>query len=119
MDDLDPKARQTIINIEAPSFSTTASQLKLLSDTPLPPTDSFAALTALQPRIDKALQRQAQQAKEISSLRKNTGNLVLRWHDVNILAQGRCWAEWDERLRIAERSLRREEVRRQREEAGV
>lgn len=108
-----------MVNTEAPSFPTTASQLKLLSDTPLPPTDSFAALTALQPRIDRALQRQAQQAEDISALRKRTGSLVLRWHDVNILGQGRCWAEWDERLRTAERSVRKEEVRRQREEAGV
>lgn len=54
---------------------------------------------------------QYEQAMEISELRKKSAILVSRWHEVFILGQGRCSAEWDSKLRNAEREVRREEVR--------
>jgi hypothetical protein len=96
---------------EAPAYSTIASQLRSLSDVTLPPSLGFANLVALQPRIAELGQRQHQQAMEISELRKRSAMAVLRWHEVFILGQGKCWADWDTRLREAERNVRREERR--------
>ena len=97
---------------EAPTYSEVASQLRHLGDLSIPPADAFAKLIALQPRMANAQRRQYQQAGEISDLRRRSGTLVLRWHELFILGQGRCWADWDTRLRNAERTVRREEVRR-------
>jgi hypothetical protein len=96
---------------EAPAYSTIASQLRSLNDVNLPPSQGFANLVALQPRIAELGQRQYEQAMEISALRRRSGVAVLRWHEVFVLGQGRCWADWDTRLRETERTVRREERR--------
>ncbi|OCL10725.1 hypothetical protein AOQ84DRAFT_374647 [Glonium stellatum] len=106
-----PAEQLAMILTEAPSFPTTASQLNSLHDLPVPPTENFAVLAALQPRIVEAERRQLAQAVEISELRKRNGALILRWHEVFILGQGRCWAEWDTRVRKAEQLVRRREIR--------
>ncbi|OCK85233.1 hypothetical protein K432DRAFT_413431 [Lepidopterella palustris CBS 459.81] len=113
----DPKPSEQLAMVltEAPAFPTTASQLTSLNDLPVPPTESFAALAALHPRIQEAEVRQTRQAMEISALRKRTGALVIRWNEIYILGQGKCWAEWDGRLRTAERAVRREEIRKSQE----
>jgi hypothetical protein len=108
---LEPAEQLAMILTEAPSFPTTASQLNSLHDLPVPPAESFAALAALQPRIAEAERRQLTQAMEISDLRKRSGALVLRWQEIFILGQGRCWAEWDTRVKKAEQLVRRKEVR--------
>jgi hypothetical protein len=100
---------------EAPSYSTVASQLRSLDDVKLPSTESFANVVGLQPRIAELSNRQYQQAMEISVLRSRSGTVVTRWHEVFILGQGRCWAEWDSKLRDMERDVRREEVRQEQE----
>ena len=101
---------------EAPSYSEVASQLRHLNDVPIPPSESFAKSVTLQPRMKEVERRQYLQAMEISELRKKSAAVVLQWHQLFILGQGRCWAEWDLRLRKAERSVRREEVRASRED---
>jgi hypothetical protein len=100
---------------EAPSYSSVSSQLRALGDVNLPPTDSFAKIVALQPRMAELSQKQYEQAMEISELRKRSGIMVMRWHEVFILGQGRCWTEWDSKLRDTEREVRREEVRNEQE----
>jgi len=97
---------------EAPAYSEVASQLRHLGDLSMPPTDAFVKLVALQPRMANIQRRQYQEAMEISDLRRRSSALILRWHQVFILGQGRCWANWDTRLRNAERAVRREETRR-------
>lgn len=96
---------------EAPSYSTVSSQLRALGDVNLPPTESFAKIVALQPRMEELSQKQYEQAMDLSDLRKRSAVMVMRWHEVFILGQGRCTAEWDSKLRNAEREVRREEVR--------
>ena len=115
-DELDPAGRMAIVLMEAPSYPTTASQLTSLNDLSLPPTETFTSLVALQPRMMELAERQYKQAMEVAELRKKSVVLIMRWHEVSILGQGRCWAEWDTRLRKAERTIRREEFRRGREE---
>jgi hypothetical protein len=104
---------------EAPQFPATASQLTSLVDLPVPSSEAFANMIALQPRMAEAAERQVRQQLEISELRKRTALLIMRWHEILILSQGRCWVEWDDRLRKSERAIRREEVRREREEQGI
>lgn len=101
---------------EAPSFPTTASQLTALSDLAVPPTSSFTSLIELLPRMVALRERQQRQAREISELRKRSALAVMRWHEVFVLGQGRCWAEWDSKLTEVEKVVRREEVRRARDE---
>ncbi|KAF2398082.1 hypothetical protein EJ06DRAFT_480986 [Trichodelitschia bisporula] len=108
----DTTQQLAMVLTDAPRFSTITSQLRSLSDFSVPPTSAFASVIALQPRLAQLEEQQYRQAMEISELRKRTGALVLQWHELFILGQGQCWAEWDTRLRNAERSVRREEVRR-------
>ena len=110
--ELDATQKVSMILSEAPAYSEVASQLRHLSDLAIPPTDAFTKLVALQPRMANAQRRQYQQAMEISDLRRRSSALILSWHQVFILGQGRCWADWDTRLRNAERTVRREEIRR-------
>lgn len=111
-DELDIPTQLAMVLTEAPSFPTTASQLTQLNDLPLPPTQSFTNLIANLPRLAAIDERQIEQAREISELRKRNGLLLLKWHELFVLGQGRCWAEWDGKLKKAERKVRREEVRR-------
>jgi hypothetical protein len=104
---------------DAPAYQEVASQLRSLNDMAVPPAVSFANWASLRPRIERAELEQYRQAMEISELRKQSAALVLRWHELFILAQGRCWVEWESRLRHAERELRRVEVQRERDEAEV
>ncbi|EKG15012.1 nuclear distribution protein RO10, putative [Macrophomina phaseolina MS6] len=119
MDDPTPEIKLGTILTEAPAYPATASQLTSLHDLPLPPTESFTSLVALSPRIAQLEQNQLAQAHDISDLRKRSGKAVLRWHEVMVLGQGRCWAEWDSRVRKAERDVRREEVKIEREAGAV
>lgn len=116
MTELDSEQKLSMVLAEAPAYQEMASQLRSLNDLSLPPTLSFTNWASLQPRIDRAAQRQYEQAMEISELRKRSGAVVLKWHEVFVLGQGRCWVEWDERLRYAEREVRRVEVRRGQDE---
>ncbi|RDI78641.1 hypothetical protein Vi05172_g11370 [Venturia inaequalis] len=110
-DDLSQNKKLSMVLAEATSFSTVSSQLRALGDVSLPPTDSFAKVVALQPRMEELSRIQYEQAMEISELRRRSAILVSRWHEVFILGQGRCTAEWDSKLRNAEREVRREEIR--------
>ncbi|KAK8176515.1 hypothetical protein BC567DRAFT_227291 [Phyllosticta citribraziliensis] len=110
-----PEIKLATVLTEAPAFPATASQLTSLQDLPLPPTGSFTSLVGLSPRITELEQRQLSQAREISELRQRSGRAVLRWHEVMVLGQGRCWAEWDQRVRQAERDVRRKEVKMEQE----
>jgi hypothetical protein len=67
-------------------------------------------LAALQPRMQAVAQRQLEQAGEVSHLRRRSAALVLQWHEIFVLAQGRCWVDWETRLRKTEREIRRREV---------
>ncbi len=56
------------------------------------------------------------QLREVSNLRARSARLVERWIDVGVVGQGEVWADWEERVRVVERSVRRMEVQRQKEE---
>jgi hypothetical protein len=113
-----PAKAATILS-HAPLYQSTASQLRALNDTrSIPPTSSFAELVALAPRIHEAAQKQSEQAEELAELRKRTAAVAVRWQEVFVVAQGRCWVEWEGRVRGVEREVNMERRRVQREEEG-
>lgn len=111
--ELDSMQKLAMVELEGPAFQAAASQLSSLNDFPVPPLKSFTSLLALQPRIAQVEEEQLKQAEELSELRKRSGLLLYRWHEILVLSQGRCWVEWDKRMRQVERSVRREEIRSQ------
>ncbi|KAF3011188.1 hypothetical protein E8E13_011583 [Curvularia kusanoi] len=109
---LTPAQKSVLVVERAPSFATTASQLKALNDQHIPDTDGFVKLARLRPRIAEAEQRQLQQALKIAELRRRSGLLVQRDKQVHWVAAGKCWAGYQERLVKGYRTLQREEARR-------
>jgi hypothetical protein len=69
-----------------------------------------ASLIGLQPRLDKLIQIQERQAKEVSDLRIRSARLLQRWYEVGLVGSGECWAEWEARLEDVDREIKREEV---------
>lgn len=115
---LSPSQKSALVIDRAPSFATTASQLKALSDAKLPPTDGFVKLAKLRPRIAEAEAVHLQQALKISELRRRSGLLVQRDKQVLWVAAGSCWKGQQERLVRSYRALQREEARRRVEVEG-
>jgi hypothetical protein len=115
---LDASQKAALVVERAPAFASTASQLKALHDQQLPPTDGFAELTKLRPRIAAAAARQMQQALKISELRRRTGLVVQRKKAVHLVGAGRCYVEWEKRLLKAYQAVAREEYRRRPEGEG-
>ena len=52
------------------------------------------------------------------ALAKRSGILLLRWYDGSVIGAGRCWVDWEARLREAEKVVRRAEVRREKEDGS-
>lgn len=95
----------------APLLQSTASQLRALQ--PLAPTTSFTTLLALAPRIKAVQERQMELGQEVSDLRAQSAQVVVRWQEVFVVGQGRCWVDWETRVRKVEREVgRREEKKR-------
>ncbi|KIW04712.1 uncharacterized protein PV09_04445 [Verruconis gallopava] len=107
----DEEQKLSLVLSEAPSYLATASQLRSLQDIPLPPTESFTQLVSQAPRFAGIMAVQDQQARDIAELRIRSALLVARWYEVQILGLGRCWADWEERMRGIERGVGRAESR--------
>ena len=68
---------------------------------------------AQEPRFAAITARQEQQGREIAELRKRSAVLVGRWYEGQVVGVGRCWADWEGRVREVERGVRRVEVGRE------
>ncbi|KAF3897524.1 Nuclear distribution protein RO10 [Trichophyton interdigitale] len=110
-----PATLASIVLSYATAFPETASRLSSLQDLPIPPASSSTALVELQPRIDRALETQRRQAQEIAELRVQSTLLMKRWVEVGVVGGGEVWGEWEERMKMVERGVRREEKARERE----
>ncbi|EED17600.1 nuclear distribution protein RO10, putative [Talaromyces stipitatus ATCC 10500] len=116
--DLSTQNLASIVLSYATAFPETASRLSSLKDLPIPDAQASTALIELQPRLQKLLSIQEQQAIEISELRKRSARLLQRWYELGVLRNSECWAEWESRLEDIEREVKRREVihdRRERE----
>jgi hypothetical protein len=98
----------TVIS-HAPLLQSTASQLRALQ--PLPPTTSFTTFLSLAPRIKAVQERQTELSKEVSDLRTRSAQVVVRWQEVFVVGQGRCWVDWESRVRKVERDVGRRQER--------
>ncbi|EZF31236.1 hypothetical protein H109_00466 [Trichophyton interdigitale MR816] len=110
-----PATLASIVLSYATAFPETASRLSSLQDLPIPPASASTALVELQPRIDRALETQRRQAQEIAELRVQSTLLMKRWVEVGVVGGGEVWGEWEERMKMVERGVRREEKARERE----
>jgi len=54
----------------------------------------------------------------LADLRKRSASVAVRWQEVFVVAQGRCWVEWEGRVRRVERRVNAERRRIEREEEG-
>ncbi|KAI9783305.1 MAG: hypothetical protein M1816_001437 [Peltula sp. TS41687] len=116
---LPPSTLLSIILAYANRFPSITSQLKsVFEHSGIPPAEASMALVRLKPRIDAFTATQERQGEEFLRLQRRTATLLERWYEVGVLAQGDCWAEWDERVRRVERVVRRVEVQREREGEG-
>ena len=104
--------RLSIVTSSAILYSNTASRLRSLQDMPIPSAESSTSLIALNPRIAKVQQLQDSQAAEIAQLRLRTAETLQRWYEIQVLAGGDCWNEWEERVGEVEKRVRREETAR-------
>ncbi|EEP78826.1 predicted protein [Uncinocarpus reesii 1704] len=113
---LSTQSLASIVLSYATAFPETASRLSSLQDLPIPPAKASTSLIELQPRIDRALREEERQAGELAELRARSALLMKRWMEVGIVGGGEVWGEWEERVRMAEREVRRLEGRMAREE---
>lgn len=111
---LNTQALASIVLSYATAFPETSSRLASLKDLPIPDTQASTALIELQPRLQKLLQIQEQQATHISELRARSARLLQRWYELGVLGSSECWAEWESRLEDVEREIKRREVIRDR-----
>ncbi|CAI7571454.1 hypothetical protein N7533_004181 [Penicillium manginii] len=116
---LTPQTLTSIVLSYASAFPETSSRLTSLNDLPIPDAQSSAALISLQPALDRAATKQAEQAAAISELRVRTARVLQRWYEVGLVGSGECWAEWEGRLEGVEREVRRREVFRERRENEI
>lgn len=112
--DLTTQNLASIVLSYATAFPETASRLSSLKDLPIPDAQASTALIELQPRLQKLLSIQEQQAIEISELRARSARLLQRWYELGVLGSSECWAEWESRLEDVEREVKRREVIRDR-----
>lgn len=116
---LTPQTITSIILSYASSFPETSSRLTSLNDLPIPDAASSAALIDLQPALDRAATKQAEQAAAISDLRVRSARVLQRWYEVGLVGSGEAWAEWEGRIEGVEREVRRREVFRERRENEI
>ncbi|KAF7503487.1 hypothetical protein GJ744_003678 [Endocarpon pusillum] len=105
----------SIVLAHASSFSETVSCLMSVQELPLPPASASADLIAVQPRLERVQEVQAAQLREVSDLRARSARLVERWLEAGVVGQAETWAEWEERVRVVERGVRRMEFQREKQ----
>lgn len=105
-----------VVTAHAPLYPLTASRLTSIRDTNIPSSSLSASLIALRPRLAQLARLQGTQAKEMAYLRVRSAKVVQKWYELGVLAQGERWAEWEGRMEECEKSVRRLESGRRRED---
>jgi len=108
-----------LVVAHAQLYTSVSSQLTQLQDNAVPGPGPVVKLVDLQPRIDKAVARHEQQAREVAELRARSARVVERWYEVGVLEMGERWVDWEERIREVEILVRRREAAMKREEGVV
>ena len=82
----------------------------------MPRASASAELLDLLPMLEHAAVEQEASLREVAGLRAGSARLLERWLEVGLVGQGEVWAEWEERVRTAERAVRRLEVAKSKED---
>lgn len=98
-------------------YTSTSAHLQTLSTLRIPPAEHSANLINAAPRLAKLKERQEKLDAEIDELRARSAAAVEWWVKHGVVGMGELWEDWEERVNVCERRVRREE-RRQREENG-
>jgi hypothetical protein len=123
-----PAAATALLLPALPTIHSTASQLRALADASPSSAGSGSSSSkaaaaeeetralvrwaALAPRVERAARRQREIGAEAAELRRRSARAVVRWHEGWVLGAGRCWVEWEGRVRRVEREVGRVEARR-------
>lgn len=107
---LSTSANFAIVNSCATLYHSSSSQLASIQDIPIPPVQLSNSLIKLHPRLEAVLLLQAAQSTEIGNLRSRSAALMARWQQLAVVGGGKCWVEWDRRIRTLERDMRRLET---------
>lgn len=89
-----------------------AARLSAL-DPEVPDSKRSMALSNLQSRLKVADTKSLQQADAVTELVRASAQLVARWQEISVVRSSECFAEWEARLLILERKLRRAQGRRE------
>ena len=95
----------------ATSFPITASRLTSIKDLPIPSAETSAALVAVQPRIALIELLQESQTCELAALRQRSASIIKRCYELSGLGGSECWTEWEKRMTVIEKQVRRQEGR--------
>jgi hypothetical protein len=85
----------------------------------IPDSTAFVQLVELRPQLAKLETKQAEQVRELATLRARSAQIVEQWYESGVLEMGGRWADWEEKLRDCEILVRRQEASRKREEAAA
>ncbi|KAK6400914.1 hypothetical protein LTR95_019250 [Oleoguttula sp. CCFEE 5521] len=116
---LPPTALAALVVSHTRLYESLSAQLSTLQTLSVPEATPLTALATLQPRISKASDRQQQQARDLAELRARSAAVVEQWYAGGVLGMGEKWAEWEERLRDVELTVRRMEGAAKRERGLV
>lgn len=116
---ISPSSLVALVLAHARLYQSISAQLPQLQDTPIPDTASATKLLELQPRVDRARERQLAQATELAELRTRSAIVVEKWYEGGVLGMGERWTDWEERLREVEILVRRREAVKRREEGTM
>jgi hypothetical protein len=102
-------AASAIVLAAASQFAQTASSLASIVDTPLPPAAASMKLVDAGARLADVAALQAAHEREAATLRQRSIDLLRRWYATDILLAGEYWAEVEQRIEAATRTVRRHE----------
>lgn len=93
-------------------YTTTSAHLQMLQTLRIPPASLSAKLVSADPRLQKLKERQEKLGLEIAQLKARSAVVIEWWVKTGVVGMGELWDDWEDRVTICERTVRREERRR-------
>jgi len=109
--------KTAVILATASSFYAAQSNLSSLEGIKLEDASTLVPLAAMHQSLIRAQAAQQDQENEVGELRERTAILLARWHQEAVLTRGERLVDWEERLLDVEKTIRRREVARARDDS--
>lgn len=113
--DLSIQASEVLAN--STLYTTSSAHLQTLQTLRIPPAEHSAKLLNGAPRLQQLKERQAKLDEEIEELKGRSAGVIEWWVKNGVVGMGELWEDWEARVRVSERAVRRAEWKR-REEMG-